>query len=161
MRQRVRELAARGYAAGEASVDCVLLFIPNEQLYAFVHEHDPVLVDDALRQRIVLCSPLTLFAVLAVVRQAVDNFVVERTSAEILGLLGAFEKQWEAFVRQFDLVGQRLDAAHRAFDGLATTRRRQLERPLGRLADLRRQRGLAPADDDSGPACDLVQITPL
>src|SRR5438445_18486 len=36
VRQRVRELAVRGSAAGEASVDCVLLFLPNEQLYAFV-----------------------------------------------------------------------------------------------------------------------------
>jgi len=31
-----------------------------------------------LRHKIVLCSPLTLYAVLAVIRQSVDNFRLER-----------------------------------------------------------------------------------
>ena len=30
------------------TVDFVLLFIPNEQLYAFIHEHDAAILDDAL-----------------------------------------------------------------------------------------------------------------
>ena len=91
MRDRVRELTTRGYLdAGDETVDCLLLFIPNEQVYAFVQEHDRGLIDDAMRNKIVLCSPLTLYAVLAVVRQAVDNFRLEKTSNEILALLGEF-----------------------------------------------------------------------
>ena len=74
VRQRVRELTGRGYVEPGATVDYVLLFIPNESVYGFIHEHDPTLIDEALRQRVVLCSPFTLFAVLAVVRQAVDSF---------------------------------------------------------------------------------------
>ena len=89
VRGHVKSLAARGYIESSgASVDCVLLFIPNEQLYAFIQEQDRSILDDALRRKLVFCSPLTLFAVLAVVRQAVDNFRVERTSSEILGRLG-------------------------------------------------------------------------
>ena len=59
--------------------------------------------------KIVLCSPLTLFAVLAVVRQAVDNFRLERTSNEILGLLGEFSLQWEKYVVQLDKVQARFE----------------------------------------------------
>ena len=85
VRNHVKSLAARGYIDGSgATVDCVLLFIPNEQLYAFIQEQDRAILDDALRRKLVFCSPLTLYAVLAVVRQAVDNFRVERTSSEIL-----------------------------------------------------------------------------
>src|SRR3954471_100537 len=63
VKAKVKELAQRQYPAGsESSVDCVLLFIPNEQLYAFVQEHASTLLDDALRHRIVMCSPLTPFA---------------------------------------------------------------------------------------------------
>ena len=99
MRDRVKELTTRGYLdAGDETVDCLLLFIPNEQVYAFVQEHDRAILDDALRNKIVVCSPLTLYAVLAVVRQAVDNFQLERTSNEILGLLGEFSLQWEKYV---------------------------------------------------------------
>ena len=106
-----KELTTRGYLdAADETVDCLLLFIPNEQVYAFVQEHDRAILDDALRNKIVVCSPLTLYAVLAVVRQAVDNFRLERTSNEILGLLGEFSLQWEKYVAQLDKVQQRFDA---------------------------------------------------
>lgn len=151
VRARVRELAGRDYVdpAG-GTVDCVLMFIPNEQLYAFVQEQDPGLLDDALRQKVVCCSPLTLFAVLAVVRHATERFHVERTSDEILALLGTFTDQWERFTHQLDGLGAHLDRAQKAYDALLTTRRRALERPLGKLDDLRRTRGSAPADGQNG-----------
>jgi DNA recombination protein RmuC len=139
VRAKVRELAARGYAQGSVdSLDCVLLFIPNEQLYAFVQEHAGALFDEALQQRIVMCSPLTLFAVLAVVRQAVESFRMERTASEILEVLGGFTKQWDAFSEKMDTLGRSLGSASRAFDDLAGVRTRQLQRQLDRIDDLRR-----------------------
>ena len=56
VRARVRELAKRDYASASAkqSVDYVLLFLPNEQLTGFIHEHDPALIDDAMYQRVVM-----------------------------------------------------------------------------------------------------------
>jgi DNA recombination protein RmuC len=141
---RVRELAARDYAkAGTApSVDYVLLFLPNEQITAFIHEHDPGLVDQAMAQKVVLCSPLTLFAFLGVIRQAFDSFMIEQTSDEILALLGRFSQQWAKFSDSLDTVKRRFDSVQREFDGLVSTRRRMLERPLADLEDLRRQRDL-------------------
>ena len=145
VRLRVRELAARDYAhqGTAASVDYVLLFLPNETVSSFIHEHDPALVDDALGQKVVLCSPLTLFAMLGVIRQAFDNFMVEQTSEEILGVLGAFEQQWQKFAGALDAGRQALDSAQKAYEELAGTRRRALERPLQRLTSLRTERGIA------------------
>ncbi len=87
VRLRVRELAARRYDTDGRSLDYVVLFLPNEHLAGFIHEHDPEIIDVALAQRVVLCSPLTLYAFLGVVRQAADSFVVEQTSEQILTLL--------------------------------------------------------------------------
>ncbi len=143
VRHRVSELAARDYAADDHAVDVVLLFIPNEQLSCFIQEHDPGVLDEAIRHNIVLCSPLTLFAVLAVIRQAADNFVLERRSAEILDLLGGFSRQWGSFVDQMDKLGRRLDGAQDDFEALAGTRRRQLERQLDRIDDLRTDGGVS------------------
>jgi DNA recombination protein RmuC len=144
VRLRVRELAARDYAqAGTApSVDYVLLFLPNEQITGFIHEHDPDLIEQAMAQKVVLCSPLTLFAFLGVIRQAFDNFMIEQTSDEILKLLGRFSQQWAKFSDSLDIVKRRFDSVQREFDGLVSTRRRMLERPLADLEDLRRQRNL-------------------
>jgi len=140
VRARIREVTARDYVdpAGH-TVDCVLLFIANEQVYGFIQEHDRTLVDDALRAQVVLCSPLTLFAVLAVVRRAVDNFRLSQTSQEILALLQGFEKQWGAFVAQMDKVGRSLKTAGAAFDELEGTRRRGLERQLEHVDAVRRR----------------------
>ncbi|MFM7537349.1 MAG: DNA recombination protein RmuC [Acidimicrobiales bacterium] len=151
VRIRVRELSSREYARnGKApSVDYVLLFLPNETLGTFLFEQDPALFDDALGQRVVLCTPMTLFALLGVVRQAYDTFMVEQTSEEILRVLAGFETQWGKFVGALDLVGKRLESTQKAFEDLAGPRRRQLERPLQRLSALRTDRGITVAEDDA------------
>ena len=154
VRDRVRELARREYAAAERSVDVVLLFIPNEQLYCYVQEHDAALLDDALRSKVVLCSPLTLFAVLAVIRQAADSFTLEQRSQEILDVLGGFSRQWGHFVEQMDKLGRRLEGAQRDYDALVGARRRQLERQLERVDGLRAGAARISGDDggpDGGP----------
>lgn len=142
VRARVKELAKREYAAasGREAVDNVLLFLPNEQLTGFIYEHDSTLIDDAMRDQVVLCSPLTLFAFLGVIRQAHDNFVLEQTSDQILSLIGKFSKQWEKYGAQLDKVQSRFESVEKEFALLAGTRRRELERPLRQIEALRQER---------------------
>jgi DNA recombination protein RmuC len=137
VRQRVKELAGRSYIDAHTTIDEVLLFIPNEAVFAFVHSEDRGLLDMALGQKVVLCSPSTLFSVLAVVRQAVEQAQLQRTSDDILTLLSDFEDQWRRFSDAFEKVGRHLDTLQRSWDDLSGTRRRQLERPLDRIDDLR------------------------
>jgi DNA recombination protein RmuC len=156
VRARVRELSGRSYVDPDHTLDEVLLFIPNESVYAFVHTHDRGLIEVALAQKVVLCSPCTLFSVLAVVRQAVEQAQLQARSDEILQLLGAFEAQWGRFVDAMDKVGRGLDGVRRGWDELTGPRRRQLERELDRVGELRGRR--APDDRllevvrESGPA---------
>ena len=155
VRARVRELSARDYVdAGGGTVDFVLLFIPNEQLYAFIHEQDDAILDDAIKQGVVFCSPLTLFVVLALIRQMVENFRLARTSNEILGLLGRFLDQWGKFKTQMEKVGQRIDAAHKEYTTLSGTRTNALERPLRQIDEMRTrdiQLELVDDSDDGNP----------
>ncbi len=138
VRTMIKGLTTRAYidpAAG--TVDYVLVFIPNEQVYGFIHEHDGTLLDDALRMKVVLCSPLTLYAILAVIRQSVDNFRLQRASTDILNLLAEFKKQWSKYVDGMDKMGDKLDAAVKEYQTLVGTRTRQLERQLDKIDDLR------------------------
>jgi DNA recombination protein RmuC len=148
VRARVRELSSRVYIDPDGTLDEVLLFIPNEAVYAFAHQHDRDLLDVALQQKVVLCSPSTLFSVLAVIRQAVEQTQLQRTSDEILACLAAFEQQWGKFSDALDKVGRSLDTVRRSWDDLSGTRRRQLERQLDRVGELRTRRELG---RDSGP----------
>jgi DNA recombination protein RmuC len=150
VRSRVKEITTREYIDPERTVDHVLLFIPNESVYSFIHENDSELLDRAMADKVVMCSPTTLFAVLAVVRQAVDNFQLERTSGEILTCLTRFRKQWDKFSEQVDRVGKSLTASQRAFDDLDGTRRRQFERELDRIDALQSAVGLDCAEGDRG-----------
>jgi len=144
VRARVRELAKREYAQTDdrPTVDNVLLFVPNESLAAFIHESDTGLIEEAMSLNIVICSPLTLFAFLGVIRQAFDNFMIEQTSKEILGLLGKFGQQWNKYTEQVEKVRKQFESVNRAFDELATTRRRALEKPLDSIDTLRRRQAL-------------------
>ncbi len=160
VRARIKEVTTRDYInPSENTVDYVIVFIPNEQVYSFIHEKDPSVLDDALRHKVILCSPLTLYAILAVIRQAVDNFNLEKTASQMLGLFGTFTRQWELFIRSFDKMGKKIEEAQTEFNSLTTTRKNQLERPIRQIEELRLQRNIPeanllpgnPSDNTSDP----------
>ena len=145
VKNRIKEVTTREYInAEENTLDYVLVFIPNEQVYAFIHENDSTLLDEALKKKVILCSPVTLYAILAVIRQAMENFNLEKTAGRIMALLGGFNKQWVAFVDSLEKMGAKIHQAQEEYDRLTTTRRNQLERQLRRIEDLRLEKGIEP-----------------
>ncbi len=148
VKARIKEVTAREYINPEQNtVDCVLLFIPNEQIYAFIHDQDSTIFEHALKSHVVFCSPITLFAVIAVIRQATENFALTQTSNEILSLLGRFKKQWAEFVKKLDILGKRISDAQKEYEILTTTRKRLLEKSLNDIELLRLDRALPVAPE--------------
>ena len=160
VRGRIKEVTTREYInPAENTVDYVIVFIPNEQVYAFINENDSSILDEALKHKVILCSPITLYAVLAVIRQAVDNFNLEKTAAQIMSLLGTFNKQWSNFLKSLDKMGKKIDEAQKEFNALTSTRRNQLERPLRQIEDLRKQTGVFPELSlDEGNTANVEEI---
>jgi len=160
VRGRIKEVTTREYInPAENTVDYVIVFIPNEQVYAFINENDSSILDEALKHKVILCSPITLYAVLAVIRQAVDNFNLEKTAAQIMSLLGTFNKQWSNFIKSLEKMGKKIDEAQKEFNALTSTRRNQLERPLRQIEDLRKQTGVFPELSlDEGNTANVEEI---
>ncbi|HDY88715.1 MAG TPA: DNA recombination protein RmuC [bacterium] len=151
VKNRINEITTRDYINPEQNtVDYVLLFIPNEQIYSFINEQDNTILDEGIKKRVIVCSPITLFAVLAVIRQAVENFALEKTSNEILSLFGSFKKQWLKFRDGMDKLGKRIEDSQKEFNTLYTTRSNQLEKPLNKIEEIRTFRGI-PIDDNNPP----------
>ncbi|MBN2205921.1 MAG: DNA recombination protein RmuC [Candidatus Aminicenantes bacterium] len=146
VKNRIKEVTTREYINPEANtLDYVLVFIPNEQVYAFINENDSTILDEALKKKVILCSPITLYAILSVIRQAMENFNLEKTKGQIVALLGGFQKQWEKFVESMDKMGKKIQDAQDEYNKLTTTRRTQLDRQLVRIEELRKVRGIEPA----------------
>lgn len=163
VRDRLNEITTRDYIdAQQSTVGCVLLFIPNEQIFQFIQENDLKIMDEALRKHVILCSPMTLFAILVVIRQAVDNFAINQTSDQIISELGLFTQQWELFINKLEDVGKRLDAAQTSYETLTTTRKRAMERSLSRIDALRglRELPLAGNSTESDSSIESENITP-
>jgi DNA recombination protein RmuC len=88
-----------------------------------------------------------------VIRQAVEQTQLARTSNEILECLAGFGKEWTKFSESLDKVVARFDTAQRGLEEVTGPRRRQLERQLDRVEALRVARGL-PEGDGSVPQGD-------
>lgn len=147
VRMRIREAAGRDYVhPEEGAVDYLIVFIPNERVFAFIHETDRSVMDEALRHRVVLCSPFTLYAVLSVIRQAVENFSLEKTAAEVLTVFSLFYRQWKSFADTMERMGKKIEEVRTEYESLVTSRKDRLDRSLLRIEALRREKR-APAGD--------------
>lgn len=164
VRGHIDALAKRDYVnnAKEESVDFVLMFLPIESISGFIHESDPTLIDYALSKRVVLCSPMSLYVFLTIVRQATDSFHTEQTAAAIMQQINKFDTEWKKYVEAIDDVKNTYGKLATKIDAIATdgTRHRKLAKPIRDIEKMRRQQGipeleaeeefleLSPVDDD-------------
>jgi len=143
VKEKIKQVTSRDYINPEDNtVDYVILFIPNEQIYGFINEVDNTIIDEALKKKVIVCSPFTLYAILAIIRQSIENFSMEQAAKEILFLMEKFYKQWEMFIASFDALGKSIEDVNKKYNDLTTTRKNQLERPLKEIENLRKQKSI-------------------
>lgn len=147
---RVKELEKRDYVAqsNRNALDYVLLFIPNESVIGFIQQHKPSLIDSALGKKVVLCSPLTLYAFLGVVRQATDSFHMEQNAKEILGLLTKFSKAWTQYVKYLTDISRHFDQMQTKLKAVTTGRvMSNLRKPIHDIEALTKAQGIESSDE--------------
>ena len=137
VKNHIKDVAGRNYVnPAEGTVDYVLLFIPNESIYGFINQEDTDLIDYALAKKVLLCSPLTLYAMLSLIYQATRNFAMEEKATEVMNLLDTFRLQWVKYVEVMDKMGRSLETAKKDYDTLVSTRKNQLEKPLTQIEEI-------------------------
>ena len=137
VRNRVKEVSKRSYIDPEGgTVDYVLLFIPNESIYSFLNQEDTRLIDFSLKNKILLCSPITLYAILSLIRQAVSSFAMEERASEMQKLISLFKTQWIKFVGKLTSMEKSITALNNHYDDLKGPRLRALEKPMDKINSL-------------------------
>jgi DNA recombination protein RmuC len=97
VRDHLRDMERRNYGGTDQAVDYVLLFIPNEQVYGYVNEWMPGLIDECLQKRMILCGPWTLYAILRIIHQAWQNYQFSLAVRDIVKTINGFMQDYGKF----------------------------------------------------------------
>jgi DNA recombination protein RmuC len=112
VRERVRELAAKAYWNQFARApDFVLLFIPGEQFLAAALDIDRALLEDALRQRIILTTPTSFVALLRAVAYGWRQEQLAANAERIREVGDELYRRLAVFAEHLARVGRGLDSA--------------------------------------------------
>ena len=114
---RIRELASKAYwAQFETSPDFVILFIPGDQFLSAALAERPTLLDDALRQNIILATPTSIIALLKAVAYGWQQVALAENAAELRGLAVQLYERLTTFTSHLANVGKALGDSVRAFN---------------------------------------------
>ena len=143
VKNHIKTISNRNYIdPASGTLDYVLMFIPNESIYSFINQEDNSIIDYALQNKVLLCSPLTLYAILSLINQATRNFAMEERASDVMQLLTKFKEQWDKYVEVIDKMGRSIQTVQKDYEDLISTRRRQLEKPLSQIEDLTKKKDL-------------------
>lgn len=117
LRERMRELASKAYwNQFRDSPDFVVLFIPGEQFLSAALEQDPQLLEDALKNKVILATPTSIVALLRAVAFGWRQQSVARNAEKIRELGEALYHRLATFVEHLQKLGKNLDASVEQFN---------------------------------------------
>ncbi|MDB6084754.1 MAG: hypothetical protein JWN43_2635 [Gammaproteobacteria bacterium] len=170
---RVRELASKQYwSQFEHSPDFVVLFLPGDQFLSAALQENPGLIDESLRQNVMLATPTSLVALLKAVAYGWKQTVLADNAAEIrrlgedvykrlavfgdhLAKLGkSLGSSVDSFNRAVGSLEQQVLPAARRFPELGLRINREIEPidPIGTLARTPRITGVQQAESPADEA---------
>lgn len=147
LHDHITKLAKRDYVdrADSNTIDYVLMFVPNESISSFVHEADSGLIDTALEKKVVLCTPLTLYAFLVVIRQATDSFHTEQNASDIMRRINLFNKEWAKYTESVELVEEQFKKMLDVIESINVdgTRFKKLNVQVREIEKIRKREGIS------------------
>jgi len=134
---RVRELANKAYwSQFERSPEFVLLFIPGDQFLSAALAERPALLDDALRQNIILTTPTSLVALLKAVAYGWQQTALAQNAVEIRSSAVQLYERLVTFASHLGNVGKSLSDSVRAFNASVGSLERMVLPSARRFTDL-------------------------
>jgi DNA recombination protein RmuC len=134
---RVRELAGKAYwSQFERSPEFVILFIPGDQFLSAALAKRPTLLDDALRQSIILATPTSFVALLKAVAYGWQQTALADNAAEVRGLAVELYERLTKFAAHLGGVGKSLSESVRAYNAAVGSLERRVLPSARRFTDL-------------------------
>jgi DNA recombination protein RmuC len=122
MKTHARSLSSKQYVQNlPDAVDFTAMFVPGENFFAAAVERDPDLFQDALKNRVVIVTPATLFALARAVAFGWRQAEAEKNAAVIAGLGKELYKRVADMGERVARLGKALDGGVRAYNELVGT----------------------------------------
>ena len=138
VREHLREMERRDYAQSEQSLDYIIIFIPNEQVYGLINEWIPGLIDECLSKKIILSGPWSLYAIVRVIAQAWQNYHSSQAIEEIVRAISAFLQDYAKFTQRFGEFGELIEKLQKKHQEIAMTSHQRLETRIRRIEEYRK-----------------------
>jgi DNA recombination protein RmuC len=114
---RVRELSSKNYwSQFEHSPDFVVLFLPGDQFLSAALQENPALIDESLRQNVMLATPTSLVALLKAVAYGWKQTALADNAAEIRTLGEELYKRLAVFGDHLGKLGKSLGSSVESFN---------------------------------------------
>jgi DNA recombination protein RmuC len=137
LRTEIKKLATRAYnTQNKGSVDFVILYVPRESMLRVPLEQDANLLTDAMRDNVILASPLILMGLLKVVAQGWQQFEISRNAQEICEAGKELHKRFATFAEHFVDIRKKIDATQKQLDVAESSFSRMLMPGATRLVKL-------------------------
>jgi DNA recombination protein RmuC len=125
--ERVRSLASKAYwAQFPRSPDFVVLFIPGDQFLSAALNEQPGLLEEALRQGIMIATPSSFVALLKTVAYGWRQLSLAKNAAEIRDLGEELYKRASVFAAHMVKLGRSLGMSVEAYNSAVGSLERQL-----------------------------------
>lgn len=112
VRERVRELSAKAYwSQFPNSPEFVVLFIPGDQFLSAALDNDPSLLEEALKNRVILATPTSFVALLRAVAYGWRQSALAENAQKIREVGEEMYARLATFAEHFVSVGKGLDNA--------------------------------------------------
>jgi DNA recombination protein RmuC len=117
LRKHVKQLADKAYWSRlETTPDMVVMFLPGESLLGAALDADPSLLEDAMRQRVLIATPTTLLAMLHSIAYGWQQERVAESAQEISDLGRELHTRLVKLSTLLAKVGTRLNSAVTAYN---------------------------------------------
>ncbi|MGI8738160.1 MAG: DNA recombination protein RmuC [Gammaproteobacteria bacterium] len=127
MRERVKALASKQYwTQFKDSPDFVVLFIPGDQFLSSALQHDPALLEDALRDKVILATPTSLIALLRIIAYGWRQQAVTENAEKIRALGEELYKRVYTFTEHLTSLGTSLGSSVDQYNKAVGSLERQL-----------------------------------
>lgn len=114
---RIRELASKNYwAQFENSPEFVILFIPGDQFLSAALTERPNLLEDALRQQVILATPTSLVALLKAIAYGWQQTALAENATEVRTLAVELYDRLNTFVGHLNTMGKELRGSVKAYN---------------------------------------------
>ncbi|MGO9930671.1 MAG: DNA recombination protein RmuC [Steroidobacteraceae bacterium] len=154
---RVRELSSKQYwSQFERSPDFVVLFLPGDQFLSAALQENPGLIDDSMRQNVMLATPTSLVALLKAVSYGWKQTVLADNAAEVRRLGEELYKRLAVFGEHLGKLGKSLGSSVESYNRAVGSLEQQVLPAARRFPELglRVNREIEPME----PVADLARI---